>query len=75
MSTYKIEVDRDLCIGDQMCCNEAPNCFEMDDEDKAIVVNPDGDSDEEILTAAQSCPTDAISLHDAGSGDKVWPEE
>jgi ferredoxin len=73
MSKYKIEIDRDLCIGDQMCCNEAPNCFEMDDEDKAIIGNPDGDTDEEILAAAQSCPTDAIILTE--NGEKIWPED
>lgn len=73
MAKYKIEVDRELCIGDQACCAEAPNTFEMDDENIAIVTDPAGDSDEEILAAAKICPVDAIILYDE-NGNKVWPE-
>jgi ferredoxin len=75
MAKYKIEVDRDLCVGDGACVNEAPDSFEMDDETIAVVTNPEGNTPEEILAAAQSCPVDAIILHDADSGEKIWPEE
>jgi ferredoxin len=75
MAKYKIEVDRDLCVGDGACVNEAPKTFEMDDEAIAIIINPEGDSPEDILNAAQVCPVDAIILHDADSGEKVWPED
>jgi ferredoxin len=75
MAKYKIEIDRDLCVGDGACCDEAPETFEMDDEDIATVKNPIKDDDETILNAAKQCPTDAIILHDADSGDKVWPED
>jgi ferredoxin len=72
---YKIEIDRDACIGDEQCCSDCPDTFEMDDEGKAVVSNPTGNSQEDILAAAQNCPTDAIILHDGDSGDKVWPED
>jgi ferredoxin len=72
---YRIEIDRGLCIGDELCCSEAPATFEMDDENKAVVTDPDGDPPEAILSAAQNCPVDAIVLHDAESGVKVWPKE
>ncbi|MCK4342571.1 MAG: ferredoxin [Phycisphaerae bacterium] len=75
MAKYKIEVDRDLCIGDAACCGEAPNTFEMDDENIAVVTDADGHTDEEILQAAQVCPVDAITLTDTDTGEKVWPEE
>ena len=75
MAKYKIEIDRDLCIGDGACCDEAPQTLEMDDETIAVVVDPDGNTPEEIMSAAQSCPVDAVILTDAKSGDKVWPED
>jgi ferredoxin len=75
MAKYKIEIDREACIGDEQCCADAPETFEMDDEGKASVKNADGHSPEDILAAAQNCPTDAIILHDAATGEKVWPEE
>jgi ferredoxin len=74
MAKYKVEIDRNLCVGDGACVNEAPGTFEMDDESIAIVTNADGNTPEEILAAAQSCPVDAIILHDANSGEKVWPQ-
>jgi len=74
MAKYKIEIDRDLCVGDGACCGEAPNTFEMDDDNIAVVADPDGHSPEEILQAAQVCPVDAIILTDAETGEQVWPE-
>ena len=59
---YKIQIKRDLCIGAGTCVSEAPNTFDLDDKDIAIVIDPEGDSDEAILCAAQGCPTDAIVL-------------
>lgn len=74
MSKYKIEIDRELCIGDGACCGEAPNTFEMDDENIAVVTDSDGHTDEEIMQAAQVCPVDAIILTDKETGEKVWPQ-
>jgi ferredoxin len=74
MAKYKIEISRDDCIGDGACCEMAPDTLELDDENIAIVTNPEGNSPEEIMDAAQSCPTDAIILTDDESGEQVWPE-
>jgi len=74
MAKYKIEIDRELCIGDGACCGEAPNTFEMDSDNIAKVTNPDGHTPEEILQAAQVCPVDAIKLFDAATGEQVWPK-
>ncbi len=75
MAKYKIEIDKEECIGDQLCCSEAPHTFDMDDEEKATVTDPEGDSPEDIRAAAESCPVDCIKLIDAESGAKVWPED
>jgi ferredoxin len=74
VAKYKIEIDAEKCIGDQACCADAPDTFEMNDDDIATVSDPEGDAPDEILTAAQSCPTDAITLVDADTGQQVWPE-
>lgn len=69
----KIEVDRDLCIGAAPCVTIAPGVFQLDSENKAIVLDVNGASDDDILLAAQSCPVQAIYLYDA-EGNKVYPE-
>lgn len=70
-----ITIDRDECIGDGACCSDAPETFEMDDEDKAVIKAGEGDDKETILEAARNCPTDAIIIEDKASGDKLWPED
>jgi ferredoxin len=75
MAKYKIEIDRDTCIGDQLCCSEAPNTFDVDGDGIAVVMNLEGDEPDVILAAAQACPVDCIVLVDADTGKKVWPED
>ncbi len=72
---YSIEIDRDTCIGDQLCTNEAPNTFEMDGDGIAVVKDAAGDEPEIILSAAKCCPVDCIHVTECGTGAKVWPEE
>ena len=37
----EITVDRALCIGSGDCVDTAPDVFQLDDEEKAVVVDPD----------------------------------
>ena len=68
----KIEVKRDLCIGAATCTAIAPDVFELDDEMKAVVKNPQGADEATILEAAQSCPTLAIYIYD-DAGTQIFP--
>ena len=69
----KIIIDRDKCRGHNNCVSIAPNVFDLDDKFKAIVLDPKGDSDEEILKAAKLCPKLAIALEDENSGARLFP--
>jgi ferredoxin len=55
-----VRVDRSLCIGSADCVDTAPDVFQLDDEDKAVVVDPDGAPFDDVMTAAQNCPVSAI---------------
>lgn len=70
---YKINVDRNLCIGAASCVALAMKTFALDHENKAIVIEGEGDPPETVRLAAESCPTKAISLADAGTGVQVYP--
>jgi ferredoxin len=61
----KIVVDRGLCIGSGDCVDSAPNVFELDGEDKARVIDPDGDPPDMVLDAAMNCPVTAIFVENA----------
>ena len=59
-----IEVDRDLCIGSGDCVEAAPEVFDLDDEGKATVLDPDGAPLDEVVEAARNCPVTAIFVRD-----------
>ena len=69
----RVEVDRDLCIGAAPCVTVAPGVFQLDDENKAYIVDQKGADAETILLAAQSCPTQAIIVYDE-DGIQIYPE-
>jgi ferredoxin len=68
----RIHVDRDLCIGAGSCVQIAPAVFQLDDEHKAIVLDPNGADEDTIFEAAESCPTLAITLEDE-NGKQLYP--
>lgn len=70
---YKIKVIRSLCIGAAPCVAISPNIFKLDSENKAVVMNGE-DLPENILMAAQSCPTRAIIIIDTETNTQVWPQ-
>lgn len=72
MSIKKIKVDRDLCIGVGTCAVLAPKTFEVDDELKAVILDPKGHDDETIIEAAKSCPVFAVVLEDE-HGKQIYP--
>ncbi|MDI6734111.1 MAG: ferredoxin [Patescibacteria group bacterium] len=69
----KIAIDRDLCIGAASCIAVSGITFELDNENKVIVIDPDSVDDDTLLAAAESCPTKAILLFDK-SGKQIFPK-
>jgi ferredoxin len=67
----RIEVDRGLCIGSGDCVDTAPDVFQLDAEDKAVVVDPDGAPTDDVVEAAQNCPVSAIEV--AGDDGDLYP--
>lgn len=68
----KISIDRDTCVGAASCVGVAPDVFELDEEFKATVVDPDGADEDTIMQAAEACPVQAIALID-DEGNQVFP--
>ncbi len=73
VGNYKIQVKRDLCIGAASCLAFSPDTFELDGDKKAVVLEASQDTPDNILLAAQSCPTKAIIVTDVTTGEQVWP--
>ena len=70
---YKIKVLRSACIGAASCIAVSGSTFVLDSENKAVIQEGSQDSAENILMAAQSCPTKAIVVIDTETNQQVWP--
>jgi ferredoxin len=68
----KVRIDRDLCIGVGNCVAFAPTVFKLDDENKAIVLDPASVDEATLLEAAESCPENAIIVED-DEGKQLYP--
>ncbi len=60
MSGYRIEINRDLCMGAGECVYSAPGTFRLDESEKATVIDAAQSSDAEIELAVKGCPNFAI---------------
>jgi ferredoxin len=65
-SSYRVELDADLCQGHAMCELEAPDFFRVPKRGIVEILDaePPDDSRGEVERAVESCPTRALSLTD-----------
>ena len=71
VTRWVVAVDKSTCIGSAVCVGTAPGRFELDDRQRSGPVTAEIDPDEAVRDAAASCPMEAISLVDAGTGEPV----
>ena len=69
----RVWVDHNLCVGNGTCLTIAPRVFVHNPARQAEVVNPEGDTPESILEAAQNCPVRAIRVVDRDTGERLFP--
>jgi len=70
----EIVIDQDECIGCSACVSEAPETFDMNDDNKAFVKEPPHDELEFVMAAAEACPIEAIVVTDKVEGKQLHPQ-
>jgi ferredoxin len=68
----RVRVDREKCIGSANCIASAPSVFTLDEDEKAVLLDPETVDDETLLLSAESCPTEAIIIEDE-EGRRIYP--
>jgi ferredoxin len=71
VTRWLVAVDKDSCIGSAVCVGIAPGRFALDDRQRSGPVSAQIGPDEAVRDAAASCPSEAISLVDADTGEPV----
>jgi ferredoxin len=74
VARWRIEVDRDTCIGSGICAASAAAYFRLDGG-RSTPARAEVDADETVLDAAEQCPLEAIRVVDAATGDSVAPAD
>jgi ferredoxin len=69
----RVRVDHNVCVGNAMCETFAPKTFQLNDNRQSEAVDPDGDTVEKIIEAAENCPVSAIFVEDADTGEQLFP--
>ena len=69
----RITVDHGVCMGNGQCVALAPEVFRHNDDRQSEVVDPAGAPEDVVLQAAGFCPTGAITVVDARSGETLFP--
>jgi ferredoxin len=69
----RVRVDHQVCVGNAMCETIASKTFRLNDNRQSEVADPQGDSEEKILEAAENCPVSAIFVEDAETGERLFP--
>ena len=65
------QIDERACAAHGDCLDIAPNAIALSDDDVAIAI---GSAAEDVLVrAAEACPSVAISVVDADSGERLYP--
>ncbi len=66
---YLAQVDENACAAHGDCVDIAPEVFALNDTAHVIGDGPP----ELIMQAAEACPSVAISVFDAESGEQIYP--
>lgn len=75
-----IRIDEDICVANGVCVGLAPTVFQLKKQETptifaplAYVVDPYGADNDSIIQAAEMCPTGAIIIEDAETGERIHP--
>ena len=68
----KVKVDRSLCVGIGNCVAVASSVFKLDEQNKAVVLDSSSVGEDKLMSAAESCPVNAIIVED-DQGQQVYP--
>ena len=59
-----IKIDQEACTGCGVCESLCPDVFQVQEDEKAHAVNPEGCASCDCQEAVDSCPAQAISIEE-----------
>ncbi|MEV5539736.1 ferredoxin [Saccharopolyspora shandongensis] len=69
MSQWRIRIDQSICVGSGTCTSIAPDLFQLDEDDRSCPPAGALPAQPRLIEAAELCPTGAIDVVDAETGE------
>jgi ferredoxin len=68
-SKVEVQIDKEACLAYGDCAELAPEAFQVEDTARLVGSAPL----EKLIDAARACPSEAITLLDADTGEQIAP--
>ncbi|WP_052391329.1 ferredoxin [Streptomyces sp. NRRL B-24484] len=69
----EVRVDRIRCVGTGLCAAAAPADVQLGPDGRAVPRHARAEASERLTEAAEMCPTEALTVHLAATGELVAP--
>lgn len=70
---YTVKVIQSKCIAAASCVAISPDVFKLNEANLVEIIEKGIDEEDNIMLAAQSCPTGAIEIYEGDN--RVWPPQ
>lgn len=70
---YTVKVIQSKCIAAASCVAISPDIFKLNEANLVEIIENGADEEDNIMLAAQSCPTGAIEIYEGDN--RVWPPQ
>ncbi len=67
----QVRIRRSECCGNALCVEIAPAVFALDSKNKSVVLDPEAESLDVLIEAAEACPCGAIVLEDDDGNELI----
>jgi len=72
LNIMQVRIRRSECCGNAQCVESLPGVFALDSKNKAVVLDPEAASEQELIESAEACPCQAIVVED-DEGNAIFP--
>ena len=60
----QVRIRRSECCGHAQCVESLPGVYALDSKNKAVVLDPEAATKQELIDTAEACPCQAIVVED-----------
>jgi len=64
LNIMQVRIRRSECCGNAQCVESLPGVFALDSKNKAVVLDPEAGTEDQLIEGAEACSCQAIVIED-----------